>query len=937
MSTVTSGKMVYRLAEGSAQMVDLLGSKGAHACEMVRIGISVPPGFVITTEACREFYRLERNMPDGLWASIVDNMHLLEKQTGKRFGDPTNPLIVSVRSGSSVSMPGMMDTILNMGVTDDTLGGLAAMMNDERPALDAHRRLIQGFGNVVLGIDKDRFDVLLVELKRKEGVEFDHELDPRALRELIDGFKHIVVETIGHSLPGDPWELLRHAIEAVFVSWNNPRAITYRDHEGISHDLGTGCVIMAMVFGNLGADSGTGVLFSRSPASGENTLYGEFLPNAQGEDVVAGVRTPLRIASLKAEMPDVYRQVQETARRLEAHYRDVQDIEFTVEKGKLFMLQTRSAKRTPMAALKIAVDFVSEGVLDRAEAIGRISPEDLTSILMPRFETAAKQAFVEKGSLLAQGVGGSPGAASGVVVMDPDRAVELAETGTKVILVRPETSPDDVHGIIKAQGVLTSHGGMTSHAAVVTRGLGKACVVGCGELHFNMTNRTATSRGMTITEGDLISIDGATGEVFLGEVPSEVPHPDELSELKDLLRWADQVRTLQVWANADTVEDAVRARENGAEGIGLCRTEHMFFGEDRLPHIQRLLTVGGEASRLLREVETLGQRLAQAPALDQEQLRLRLAQVETNLRESESVKGFYEELGNLERFQSEDFYGILKAMESLPVVVRLLDAPLHEFLPNHEALLLEVEHLKSLGDTNGAYEKERMLDLVDALRESNPMMGHRGCRVGLTMPEIYEMQVRAIVSAACRLIKEGFDVRPEVMIPIVSHANELKWLYPRLEKVASETRLALGIDASYKFGTMIEVPRAALTASEIAGQVQFFSFGSNDLTQMTFAYSRDDAESKFIRHYVESEILPANPFETLDMDGVGRLMRLAVEEGRAVNPELEIGICGEHGGDPKSVAFCHKLGLNYVSASPFRVPVARLAAAQSALGQLKLF
>ena len=935
MATKTGGKLVYRLAEGSAQMVNLLGSKGAHASEMARIGIPVPPGFVITTEACLEYFRRGREFPEGLWDNIVENVHTLEEETGRKFGDAANPLVVSVRSGSAVSMPGMMDTILNMGVTDATVGGVARMMSDERPAYDAYRRLVQGFGNVVLGIDKDRFETLLEEAKQERGLSFDYELSPDALRDLIARFKSIIEEESGAPLSDDPWDLLRQAVEAVFSSWNNPRAITYREHQGISHDLGTGCVIMAMVFGNLGPDSGTGVLFTRSPATGEKELYGEFLANAQGEDVVAGVRTPSRIAALQQEMPAVYGQIEETARRLEGHYRDVQDIEFTVERGKLYILQTRTAKRTAPAGVRIAVELVREGVLTEKEAIGRIAPGDISQVLLPRFDATAKASAAKDGQLLAEGVGGSPGAACGIAVMDSDKAVELAEQGEKIVLVRPETSPDDVHGIIKAEGVLTSRGGMTSHAAVVTRGLGKPCVVGCEELVFNMHTRTAVARGKTLKEGDLISIDGATGEVFVGQIPTMAPKADELQELNTLLGWADGFRTLQVWANADTPEDAERAHQNGAQGIGLCRTEHMFFAEERLPHIQHLLEVGPAASKLIREADDLAKALANAPASERASLRARLDDARSRIASSGDVAGFHEELAKLEEFQTADFYGIQKAMAGRPVVIRLLDAPLHEFLPHYEDLIREIDELERTGDGAMLEERQRDLALVEALRETNPMLGHRGCRVGLTMPEIYEMQVRAIVTAACRLVKEGVTVFPEIMIPIVSHVNELKWLRPRLRAVASATRESIGVHVAYKFGTMIEVPRAALTAGEIAAEAEFFSFGSNDLTQMTFAFSRDDAEAKFLRHYVETEILPWNPFDSLDTAGVGKLMRFAVTEGRSVSPGLPIGICGEHGGDPKSVAFCHSLGLNYVSASPFRVPVARLAAAQSALGQLK--
>jgi pyruvate,orthophosphate dikinase len=935
MVTTIEHKMVYRLAEGSAEMVELLGSKGAHASEMARIGIPVPPGFVITTEACLEYFRVGRKFPDGLWDSVVANVHLLEQETGRVFGDPDNPLVVSVRSGSAVSMPGMMDTILNMGITDRTVAGVGRMMHDDRPALDGYRRLVQGFGNVVLGIEKDRFEKALEDAKRRLGVEFDYELPPDALRELVASFRATIKSATGSDISDDPWVLLEQAVEAVFDSWNNPRAITYRDFQGISHDLGTGCVIMAMVYGNLGPDSGTGVLFTRSPATGEKTLYGEFLTNAQGEDVVAGVRTPQRIATLATQEPALYAQIEETARTLEAHYKDVQDIEFTVERGKLYILQTRTAKRTAPAAVRIAVEFVDEGVLSQEQALGRIPASDVTQVLMPRFDTEAKAQAVTDGRLLAEGVGGSPGAASGIAVLDPDRAVERAEAGEQVLLLRPETSPDDVHGIIKSVGVLTARGGMTSHAAVVTRGLGKPCVVGCEELHFDLAARTVTSRGKTISEGDLVSIDGATGEVIIGELPHIDPLPEDLEELNTLLGWADKARRMQVWANADTPEDAQRARANGAEGIGLCRTEHMFFPEERLPHIQALLAVGPEASKLIRLVDDLRARLAQAPASERESLGHRLVDAEHVVASSKDVAKFHAELGKLEEFQTADFYSMLKAMDGRPTVIRLLDAPLHEFLPHYEELIVELTKLRAAGESTEGTERQHMLDLVESLRESNPMLGHRGCRVGLTMPEIYEMQVRAIVTAACRLTSEGSAIYPEIMIPIVSHVNELKWLRPRLRAVASETRERLGVEMTYKFGTMIEVPRAALTAGEIAENTEFFSFGSNDLTQMTFAYSRDDAEAKFIRQYVEDEVLPRNPFDSIDTTGVGRLMRIAVEEGRAVKPDLPIGICGEHGGDPKSVAFCNELGLDYVSTSPYRVPVARLAAAQAELGYLK--
>ena len=928
-------KMVYRLAEGSAQMVDLLGGKGAGVSEMARIGIPVPPGFVITTEASKGFFELGR-LPDGLWESIVENIQMVEEESGKRFGDARNPLVVAVRSGAPVSMPGMMDTILNMGVVDETVEGLGHLMGDQRPAFDAYRRFLQGFGNVVLGIDRKRFELLLTEAKQRHGLQFDYQLQPDSLQTLIGDFKQVIKEATGAGPSQDPWQLLRQAIEAVFSSWNNPRAQTYRDFHHISHEMGTACVIMSMVFGNLGQDSGTGVLFSRSPATGEKVLYGEFLVNAQGEDVVAGVRTPQPIANLAQEQPGTYQEIEATASLLEKHYGDVQDIEFTVERGKLYILQTRSAKRTAPAAVKIAVDFVAEGVITREEAIGRVVAGEVSQVLMPRFDLEAKQRAVGSGALVAEGLAGSPGAAAGIAVLDPDRAVQLSDQGTKVVLVRMETSPDDVHGIIKAEGVLTSPGGMTSHAAVVTRGLGKPCIVGCEELQFNVEERSFSARGKTVYEGELVSIDGSTGEVLVGEIPVVPPNPDDLAELQTLLAWADEHRRLQTWANADTPEDARLARQYGAEGIGLCRTEHMFFAEERLPHIQKLLTVAPEASRLAQDVDTLRALARNAPAVERETLAQRMDRAKLDLEGSVSVREFHESLAKLEEFQTTDFYGILKAMQGLPVVIRLLDAPLHEFLPNHDELVKEVALFSVAGaDADRLAAKKRDLRLVESLHESNPMLGHRGCRVGLTMPEVYEMQVRAILTAAGRLTEEGATVYPEVMIPMVSHVNELQWLRPRLEAVVEEACKTMGVEIILKFGTMIEVPRAALTAAEIALEADFFSFGSNDLTQMTFAFSRDDAESKFLRHYVESEVLPWNPFTSLDTIGVGRLMRLASEEGRAAKKNLQLGICGEHGGDPRSIAFCDALGLDYVSASPFRVPVARLAAAQSAMGLLK--
>tara|TARA_B100000686_G_scaffold193613_1_gene200453 strand:+ start:1912 stop:4707 length:2796 start_codon:yes stop_codon:yes gene_type:complete len=923
-------KFVYRLDEGSANMVSLLGSKGAHASEMSRNGIPVPAGFVITTEACKAYLK-NHVLPDGLWEDIVKHVHLLESQTGRVFGGSGEPLIVSVRSGSAVSMPGMMDTILNMGTTDMTVDSLAEMMGDRRPAIDAQRRFIQGFGTVVLGIERSIFEKPLESIKLKNDYAHDYELPPEKLEELVAIYKASILEATGNTLSDDPWVLLRQSVEAVFTSWNNPRAIAYRDHEGISHDMGTGCVIMAMVFGNLGSDSGTGVLFTRSPATGEKFLYGEFLENAQGEDVVAGTRTPSSIATLADEMPEIYKQIEKTARTLEYHYRDVQDIEFTVERGQLFILQTRNAKRTAAAAVKIATDLVAEGLITKEQAINKLPAQDIAQVLLPHFDQKALEEAEAKGLVFAQGMSGSPGAAIGQVVLDPDRAVELIDRGIHTILVRNETSPDDVHGIMAAEAVLTARGGMTSHAAVVTRGLGKPAVVGCEALHVQ--NGQVTYEQVTIKEGDLISLDGTTGKIYLGAIPLKDPDPAEMQGLKMILEWADQIRTMQIWANADSPQDAARARMNGAQGIGLCRTEHMFFDTERLKHVQRLLETGPESSKMQHNIDKLRLQLEVSPASQKEILSKRLIDAEYSYGKSKAAKIFHTELKELEKFQTSDFSEILKTMEGHPVVIRLLDAPLHEFLPKYEDLISELSQSKSSESKESFKEKQKIFELVDHLRESNPMLGHRGTRVGLTMPEVYEMQVRAIFTAAAQLTKEGLDIRPEIMIPIVSHVNELRWLRPRLADVIEETCREIGATVPYKFGTMIEVPRAALTASEIAEEVEFFSFGSNDLTQMTFAFSRDDAESKFLNHYVEEEILNTNPFESIDANGVGKLMQIATTEGRVTKPNLELGICGEHGGDPQSISFCNQLGLNYVSCSPFRVPVARLAAAQSALEQ----
>ena len=918
----TGQKLIYRFEEGDASMRDLLGGKGANLCEMARMGLPVPPGFVITTEACRQYYASGRTLPDGLWPDVQEQMGWLQQQAGKRFGGDENPLLVSVRSGSKFSMPGMMDTVLNLGLNDVTAAALAKLTGDERFALDAFRRFIQLYSKVVLRIEAERFETLLDTAKRDQGVASDSQLSPDALRRLIGAYREVVRAQTGSSFPTDPWDQLRAAIAAVFASWSNRRAVEYRAHEGIPDDLGTAVSIVSMVFGNLGDDSGTGVVFSRSPATGDPALYGEFLPNAQGEDVVAGIRTPLKISQLRDQAPELYGQLDGITETLERHYHDAQDIEFTVERNKLYILQTRNAKRTAAAAVQIAVDLRNEGLIDRNTALGRVKTDEIGQLLVPVFDEAALAAARSDGHLLARGLGAAPGGATGAAVFDADRAVELAETGKAVILVRPETDPDDVHGILSAQGVLTARGGITSHAAVVTRGLGKPCIVGCESLVVEPDARRMSAGGVTIAEGEEISIDGATGEVFRGALARASLDLEHNQSLAQFLNWADEVRRLGVYANADNPTDASVAVTMGAEGIGLCRTEHMFFQTDRLPHVQEMLLSAPETARL--------QRAAEQEAIEDEK---RTAREE--LERSPLAKRFHAALARLEEFQTDDFRGILRVMGERPVIIRLLDAPLHEFLPDYAHLLVEAATLRATGgDSARLTIVEKQLREVEDVREANPMLGHRGCRLGVSYPEVYEMQVRAIIRAACDLEQEGLSPRPEIMIPLVSDIAELRFLHPRLVAAARKVQEARGRTIHYLFGTMIETPRAALTADAVAEEAEFFSFGSNDLTQMTFGYSRDDAEGKFLNFYLEEGILRVNPFSELDRKGVGRLMRIAVEEGRHTRPDLSVGVCGEHGGDPASVAFCHEIGLNYVSCSPYRLPIARLAAAQAALGTL---
>ncbi|MEW6696336.1 MAG: pyruvate, phosphate dikinase [Bacillota bacterium] len=876
---MASGKFVYTFSEGRADMKSLLGGKGANLAEMTNIGLPVPPGFTITTEACKEFYIAGRKFPAGMEEEVEQKVAWLEQTLGKQFGNPNGPLLVSVRSGAMVSMPGMMDTVLNLGLNDQTVIGLAASSGNPRWAYDCYRRFIQMFSNVVLDIEHHKFEAFLDEQKYKRNVQFDNQLTAEDWQEVIEKYKFIVRRETDKDFPQDPKEQLYKAIYAVFNSWENDRAIVYRKIHRIPDDLGTAVNVQAMVFGNMGDDCGTGVAFTRNPSTGEKVLYGEFLTNAQGEDVVAGIRTPHPIAKLAEAMPDVYQQFDRTCTLLENHYKDMQDIEFTIERNKLWMLQTRNGKRTAQAAIRIAVEMVKEGIINKETALVRIDPAQLDQLLHRRIDPNAKL------DVIAIGLPASPGSASGAVVFNADLAESLHEQGKKVLLVGTETTPDDIHGMVAAQGILTSRGGMTSHAAVVARGMGKPCVCGCESIKIDHENKLFMVGDIVIKEGDLLSLDGSTGQVIMGEVPMIEP---ELSvEFQELLVWADETRALGVRANADTPEDAAKAREFGAEGIGLTRTEHMFMAQERLPIVQQMILATDTEERA-------------------------------------------EALAKLLPMQEEDFYGILKAMESLPVCIRLLDPPLHEFLPNAEELAVEISRLKLInGSAAEIKQKEDLLRKVRSLSEFNPMLGHRGCRLGITWPEVYAMQARAIFQATARLVKEGCRVEPEVEIPLVIEVKELAYLRQLVESVAAEVKQSTGVDFHYTVGTMIEVPRAALLADEIAAQAEFFSFGTNDLTQTTLGFSRDDAEGKFMQPYIEKKILADNPFIVLDRKGVGKLMQWTVENARQVKPDLLIGICGEHGGEPSSVEFCHLIGLDYVSCSPYRVPIARLAAAQA--------
>jgi pyruvate,orthophosphate dikinase len=927
--TAVATKRVYLFAEGNAGMRDILGGKGAGLAEMTRLGFPVPPGFTITTAVCNEYYKEGKKFPAGLIEDIKAGIKDLEAKMGKVFGGASNPLLVSVRSGAKFSMPGMMDTILNLGLNETTLNGLIALTKDERFALDAYRRFIQMFSDVVLEIPKKKFEEILKAQKASLGVKEDWEIPAEALREVIAKYKKIVQDATGKPFPEDVYEQLYQAVEAVFKSWNNERAIVYRNKEKIPHDLGTAVNVQCMVFGNMGNDSGTGVAFTRDASTGENKLVGDFLFNAQGEDVVAGIRTPLKISALKDAAPHLYEQLEKISRLLETHYKDVQDMEFTIEKGKLFMLQTRSAKRTAQAAVKIVVDLVKEGLISKEEAVSRITPEHIDQLLHPYFLPSDKDEALAAGRLLAKGIPASPGAACGEIVFDALEAVQAKQAGKKVVLVRPETTPDDAQGMLAAEGILTSTGGPTSHAALVARGWGKPCVVGCEVLSINVEAKELNVDGQTFKTGDKISIDGGSGEVVKGELALIYP-TDLMAEAKEILSWADSIRRLGVYANADNPKDAHKARGFGAEGIGLCRTEHMFMESDRLPIVQEMILAAPKAERLKRVIGNLQIELLEAKEHLKPAIKKRLEEAEKEIQEPWKI--YTETLKKLLPIQKQDFKGILKAMEGCWVIIRLLDPPLHEFLPNYEELLVEVTTLKLTGAEPQLLEsKEKLLEQVRALKEFNPMLGLRVCRLGIVYPEIYKMQVRAIFEAACELKAEGVDVKPEVMIPGVGHVNEMKYTREQAQAVAEEVMKEKGITVEYKIGTMMELPRACTIAGDLAKYAQFFSFGTNDLTQTTFGYSRDDASGSFIPVYLEKKILPEEPFQILDRVGVGRLMKMSVDEGRAANPKLEIGICGEHGGEPSSVEFCHILGLNYVSCSPYRVPIARLAAAHAVI------
>jgi pyruvate,orthophosphate dikinase len=868
-------KYVYSFKEGSKEMKSLLGGKGSNLAEMTNLGLPVPPGFTITTEACLRFYDEKEQLWPELLEEVYEHLREVEEQTGKKFSDTENPLLVSVRSGAVFSMPGMMDTILNLGLNDVSVKGLAKSTGNERFAYDSYRRFIQMFSDIAMGLSKSKFDAILDGLKEEKNASLDTDLNADDMKVLVERYKELYKKEMNEDFPQEPIKQLELAIKAVFASWNNPRAIVYRRLNEIPNDLGTAVNVQSMVYGNMGETSGTGVAFTRNPATGENKLYGEFLVNAQGEDVVAGIRTPKPISELAEVMPEAYQELQRIAHILESHYRDMQDVEFTIEKGKLYMLQTRNGKRTAHAAINVAVDLVDEGVISKEEAILRIEPNQLDQLLHPSFDEKS----LKESKPIAKGLPASPGAASGKVYFTAEEAVEASKRGEKVILVRQETSPEDIEGMVLAEGILTARGGMTSHAAVVARGMGKCCVAGCSDIRVDEEAKEIRSNSLVIREGEFISIDGSTGNVYLGEIPKV---QTELSgKFGIFMSWVDEIRRLKVRTNADTPRDAAAAVRFGAEGIGLCRTEHMFFDEARIPAVRRMIV-----SKSLEQRETA--------------------------------------LAELLPLQRKDFYEIYKVMEERPVTIRLLDPPLHEFLPNRKS------DIEALAQSMGMEYKE-LADRIEELHELNPMLGHRGCRLAVTYPEIYRMQVRAIIEAALDLKQnDNMQVIPEVMIPLVGTKAELAYVKKEVEDEIKKVFEERNDSLEYLVGTMIEIPRACVTADDIAQEAEFFSFGTNDLTQMTFGFSRDDS-GKFIEAYVEKGIFKKSPFETIDQEGVGKLMEMAVELGRKTRPEIKLGICGEHGGEPNSVEFCHRIGLNYVSCSPYRVPIARLAAAQAVI------
>ena len=875
-------KRVWLFREGNAHMRAELGGKGANLAEMTNLGLPVPPGLTITTATCMEYINNGNKMPEGLMDEVKYYLKEVEQQAGKKFGDATNPLLVSVRSGARVSMPGMMETILNLGLNDETVEAMVKLTNNPRFCYDSYRRFLTMFGSVAWEMDRQKyFESEVEKVKAREGVTEDTQISAEGWKSLIPVYKQVIKEVTGKEFPQDPYVQLQEAIEAVFRSWNIPRAVAYRNMNKIDHNFGTAVNVQTMVFGNMGNDCATGVSFTRNPATGENKFYGEYLVNAQGEDVVAGIRTPKQIADLETDMPDIYEQYVNIAKQLEKGYHDVQDMEFTVERGKLWILQTRNGKRTAKAAIKIAVDMYNEGIISKEEAIMQVDPYSVYQVLLPCFNPDK----VKHSHKVSKGVNASPGAAVGKIVFDTEEAAQRGAAGEKIILVRIETCPDDIHGMAVSQGVLTLRGGATSHAAVVAKGMGKPCVSGCEDLTIDLKAETITcADGTVFHKNDVISLDGGTGEVMEGAI--ELVEAGIDADFETFFNWVNEVKELHVEANADTPKDIENAIKFGAEGVGLCRTEHMFMDPDRLPWVQKMIIAGTTEARK-------------------------------------------EALSHLLPMQYSDFYAMFKALGDKPLTVRLLDPPLHEFLPSKIELVEKVATKKALGQDYA--EDEKMLEIVENLSESNPMMGLRGCRLGLTYPEINEMQVRAIFEACCDLTKEGHKIQPWIMIPLIGHINELKTAKATLVSVAKQVMQEKGVQLEYKFGTMIEIPRAALTAKEVATEAEFFSYGTNDLTQMTFGYSRDDAEGKFLKNYVEQKILPWNPFVTLDFNGVGRLIEMSINEGREVNSRLVGGICGEHGGDPDSVKYAHKIGLNYVSCSPYRVPQARLAAAQAVI------